>query len=196
MATSFSHFISLEFDIHSDDYQIFLSKVKGIQNLLGDVSGIGKAVKQESLHITLAVLHVAEEELPGLIEKIRKVWEEYMDNLGNPSKILVSFKGISFKDQGSIWTKMELGKEVIMVLRQMIEAVIGEFLTDLRFECHMTLFRSSEMSEELKQAIEGSASKINLGSATIKKISLRPRKVGKIEEPVLILTFGDEETAE
>ena len=67
---------------------------------------------------------------------------------------------------------------------------------DLRFECHMTLFRSSEMSEELKQAIEGSASKINLGSATIKKISLRPRKVGKIEEPVLILTFGDEETVE
>ena len=79
LGESFSHFISVEFDSQSVDYQMFKVKVKGMQDLLGDVAGIGKPVKPESLHITLAVLHVAEEEVPGLVEKTKSIWEEYVD---------------------------------------------------------------------------------------------------------------------
>jgi 2'-5' RNA ligase len=189
---SFSHFISVEFDSQSMDYQMFKVKVKGMQDLLGDVAGIGKPVKPESLHITLAVLHVAEEEVPGLMEKTRRIWEEYVDLLGSPSNMVLSFKGIGFGDHGSIWIKMELGKEAILVLREMIEAGLGEHLTDLRFESHLTVFTSSLISEDVKQGIRGSASKINLGCATIRKISLRPRKVGKeLPKPILTLPFAD-----
>jgi 2'-5' RNA ligase len=110
---------------------------------------------------------------------------------------VLSFKGITFGDQGSIWIKMELGKEVILVLREMIEAGLGEHLTDLRFESHLTIFRSSEISEEVQQGIRGSASKINLGCATIRKVSLRARKVGKDKpEPILSLPFADTTLAE
>ena len=74
----------------------------------------------------------------------------------------------------------------------MIEAGLGEHLTDLRFESHLTIFRSSEISEEVQQGIRGSASKINLGCATIRKISLRPRKIGKeLPKPILTLPFAD-----
>jgi hypothetical protein len=72
LGESFSHFISVEFDRQSLDYQMFTTKVKGMQDLLGDVAEIGKPVKPESLHITLAVLHMAEEEVPGLMEKTRE----------------------------------------------------------------------------------------------------------------------------
>ena len=92
---------------------------------------------------------------------------------------------------------MELGKEVILVLREMIEAGLGEHLTDLRFESHLTVFRSSEISEEMKQGICGSASEINLGCATTRQISLRPRKIGKEKtEPILTLPFADTTIAE
>ena len=84
-----------------------------------------------------------------MIEKTKRIWEEYVDLLGSPSNLVLSFKGITFGDQGSIWIKMELGKEVILVLREMIEAGLGEHLTDLRFESHLTVFRSSEISEEV-----------------------------------------------
>jgi hypothetical protein len=123
--------------------------------------------------------------------------EEYVDLLGSPSNLVLTFKGIPFGDQGSIWIKMELGKEVILVLREMIEAGLGEHLTDLRFESHLTIFRSSEISEEVQQGIRGSASKINLGCATIRKVSLRARKVGKDKpEPILSLPFADTTIAE
>jgi 2'-5' RNA ligase len=187
---TFSHFISVEFDRQSLDFQMFTTKVKGMQDLLGDVAEIGKPVKQESLHITLAVLHMTEEEVPGLMEKTRRIWEEFVDLMGSPNNLVLSFKGLAFGDYGTIWIKMELGKEAIMILREMIESGLGENLTDLRFEPHLTVFKSSQISEDVQQGIRGSASKMNLGCATIRKISLRPRKVGKeLPEPILVLPF-------
>jgi 2'-5' RNA ligase len=185
---TFSHFLSVEFDRQSLDFQMFTTKVKGMQDLLGDVAEIGKPVKQESLHITLAVLHMTEEEVPGLMEKTRRIWEEFVDLMGSPNNLVLSFKGLAFGDYGTIWIKMELGKEAIMILREMIESGLGENLTDLRFEPHLTVFKSSQISEDVQQGIRGSASKMNLGCATIRKISLRPRKVGKeLPEPILVL---------
>ena len=133
---------------------------------------------------------MTEEEAPGLMERTRKIWEEFVDLMGSPNNLVLSFKGLAFGDYGTIWIKMELGKEAIMILREMIESGLGENLTDLRFEPHLTVFKSSQISEDVQQGIRGSASKMNLGCATIRKISLRPRKVGKeLPEPILVLPF-------
>ena len=132
---------------------------------------------------------MTEEEAPGLMERTRKIWEEFVDIMGSPSNLVLSFKGLAFRDS-TIWIKMELGKESIMILREMIESGLGENLTDLRFEPHLTVFKSSQISEDVQQGISGSASKINLGCATIRKISLRPRKTGKeLPEPIMVLPF-------
>jgi 2'-5' RNA ligase len=186
----FSHFLSVEFDRQSLDFQKFTTKVKGMQDLWGDVPEIGKPVKQESLHITLAVMHMTEEEVPELMERTKKIWQEFVDIMGSPNNLVLSFKGLAFGDHGTIWVRMELGKEAIMILREMIESGLGENLTDLRFEPHLTVFKSSQISEDIQQGIRGSVSKMNLGCATIRKISLRQRKVGKeLNEPILVLPF-------
>ena len=92
---------------------------------------------------------------------------------------------------------MELGKEVMEMLREMLLGEIGEYLTDMRFETHLTIFRSSEFSEELKKGISGSASRINLGCTAIRKVSLRPRKTGKtLPEPVLTFSLEESSAAE
>ena len=189
---TFSHFLSLEFDNESEDFQQFREKVKDLQGKLGEVQGMGKPCKGESLHLTLAVLHVVEEEIPSLMEKIRETWEKFLDMLGMPSNLVLSFKGLEFGDRGSVWIRMNLGTEVIMVLRELIEANLGQWLTDLRFSSRITIFRSSEISDEKKRGLRGTAKEINLGCATVRKLSLRPRKVGKEKrEPVLQVPFAE-----
>ena len=72
----------------------------------------------------------------------------------------------------------------------MIEDQLGGNLTDLNFQAHLTIFKSSKLSEEVQEGIQASTSGINLGCSTIRKISLRPRKVGKeTPKPVLVLQF-------
>ena len=86
---------------------------------------------------------------------------------------------------------MNMGTEVMLVLRELLEDSIGQWLTDLRFSSHLTVFRSSELTEDQKQGLKGTASEINLGCATVRKLSLRPRKVGKEKrEPTLLLPFA------
>ena len=61
----------------------------------------------------------------------------------------------------------------------------------------MTVFRSSIISDELKQGLKGSASLLNLGCVNVKKISIRSRKIGKtLSEPIVSLAFREEESAE
>jgi len=92
-----------------------------------DTPGIGKAVKGDALHITLGVLHLAEEEVQGVTDTLR----------------------------------------------------------------------SSEFSEDLRNGISGSASRINLGCTAIRQMSLRPRKTGKVlPEPVLTLSMEEGNAAE
>ena len=196
IGNEFSHFISAEFDKECEEFEMFAVKVKGMQNILGNITGMGKPVKPHSLHVTLAVLHVETEEVAGLIEETKKVWEEYVSLIGYDC-LALSFKGITFGDNGTIFIKMELGKDVMMMLREMLESKIGKFLTDLRFEPHLTVFRSSIISDELKQGLKGSASLLNLGCVNVKKISIRSRKIGKtLSEPVVSLAFREEESAE
>ena len=196
MGESFTHFLSVEFDHHSKDYHTFTTKVKAMQELLGDVPEVGKPVKSKALHLTIGVLHAAEEEIPDLIEKTKRVWDEFVDILGSPSNLILSFKGLGFGSGsesgnfGTIWVKLGLGEKAILVLREMIEDQLGGNLTDLNFQAHLTIFKSSKLSEEVQQGIQASTSGINLGCSTIRKISLRPRKVGKeMPKPVLVLQF-------
>ena len=197
LGETFSHFFSAEFDNESEVHLKFRTKLKGLQNLLMDIPGIGKAVKGDALHITLGVLHLAKEEVHGVTDTLKKIWEQYMDILGAPKRLALSFRGIEFGDRGSIWVKMELGKEAMEMFREMLVEEVGEYVTDMRFETHLTIFRSSEFSEDLKDGISGSASRINLGCTAIRQMSLRPKKTGKtLPEPVLTLSMEEGDEAE
>ena len=192
IGSEFTHFISAEFHKECEEFEMFATKMKGMQNILENIDGMGKPVKPQSLHVTLAVLHVEDEEVEGLVEETKRVWEEFVNLIGYEC-LALSFKGITFGDKGTIFTKMELGKDVMMMLREMLESRVGKFLTDLRFEPHLTVFRSSTISDELRQGLKGSASLLNLGCVNVKKISIRSKKIGKtLAEPIISLAFREE----
>ena len=96
----FSHFVALEFSKTSEIYELFISRVKEMQDCIKGIEGVGKMVKAHSLHLTIGVLRATEEEIPELTDRIVEVWSEYISMLGEPSSLAESFQGISFGDRG------------------------------------------------------------------------------------------------
>ena len=85
---------------------------------------------------------------------------------------------------------MLMGREAVTVLRELLAAKtgVGHYLTDLRFATHLTVVRSSELTEDMKSGIKAAIGAVQPCVASIKSLSIRPRKVDKIlPEPVLVL---------
>ena len=65
---------------------------------------------------------------------------------------------------------------------------MGNYLTDLRISTHLTIVRSSDLTEEMKSGIKAAIGAVQPCVASIKSLSIRPRKVDKnLSEPVLTL---------
>ena len=71
-----THFMSIEVrGIQS------ISKIKTLQKDLGSIEGIGKACKEETLHVTMAVLNVEENEEEEMKRKFSVLGDMYQDIL-------------------------------------------------------------------------------------------------------------------
>ena len=184
----FSHFVALEFNRESENHELFVARIKEIQDRIKVIPGVGKMVKSHSLHLTIGVLKASQEEIPGLTDAIIEVWNEWTAMMGEPSCLAASFKGISYGDHGCVWMDMTMGHEAVTVLREMLagKTGVGNLLTDLRFSTHLTIVRSSNLDEEMKSGIKAAIGVVQPCIASIKSLSIRPRKVDKVlPDPVL-----------
>ena len=91
-----------------------------MQEQMGQEPGIGKATKGKCLHLTLAVL----------------------------KGFLITCGSIRFMDHNVLVLEIELGKEVCMMLRHLIEIELEPWLADLRFSPHMSIFTNSSVAEK------------------------------------------------
>ena len=184
----FSHFVALEFNSESANHELFLARIKEIQDRIKVIPGVGKMVKGHSLHLTIGILRATPDEIPGLTDAIIEVWNEWTTMMGEPSCLAASFKGISYGDHGCVWMDMTMGNEAVTVLREMLadKKGVGNLLTDLRFTTHLTIVRSSSLDDEMKSGIKAAIGVIQPCIAYIKSLSIRPRKVDKVlPDPVL-----------
>ena len=191
----FSHFVSLDFNSESPNHELFLARIKEIQDRIRGIQGIGKMVKGSALHITVGVLRATPEEIPALTDAIIEVWDEWLSMMGNPSCLAASFKGLSYGDLGCVWLEMTMAKEAVTVLREMMadKKGVGNLLTDLRFTTHLTIARSSTLDDEMKSGIRAAIGAIQPCVASIKSLSIRPRKVDKvIPDPILSINMEKE----
>ena len=123
-----------------------------MQEQMGQVPGIGKATKGKALHITLAVLKVPSGDIETVKDKIKKAVEAFKDMMESDSGFLITCGSTRFLDHSVIALEIELGKEVCMMLRHLIEIELGPWLADLRFSPHITIFTNSSVAElERKQ---------------------------------------------
>ena len=75
----------------------------------------------------------------------------------------------------------------------MIDDSLEAFLTDLRFNAHLTVFRKNELEDTEKAQIVASMREYKLPSLVIKKCTLRERKTGSvIKDPLVQPEFSAE----
>ena len=186
----FTHFLSLE--MKSDKLLTeFEGKLKELQNDLKHTLDTGIPTKLESLHVTMGTLRIHEVELEEVSKRIKNAVENYVDMLNATNGLVVSFRGIEFGDYGVIWTKMKLGSNSAQVLRKLLEEEVGDYLTDYRFQPHVTIYRKCISSAEMRQRVQTTVKEVNLGCVNLEVATLRKRKEGSdIKEPLWTLPLG------
>ena len=89
---------------------------------------------------------------PGEIEtvksKTKKAVEAFMDMTESDTGFLITCGSIRFMDHNVLALEIELGKEVCMMLRHLIEIELEPWLADLRFSPHMSIFTNSSVAEK------------------------------------------------
>ena len=101
---------------------------------------------------------------------------------------MCNFKGTDLGDGDSsaIFIKVDLGKEILNILWGILEDEMVEYMTDLWFQPHVTLFTQSDLTPARRAKLFKTASSELVSAVTVGALTLRERKVaGRLsKEPV------------
>ena len=86
------------------------------------------------------MLNLLEDEIEEAEMKFKKVGQKFSD-LTSPGSFLVNMKGLEMGDGSQVlFAKVYLGREMLEILRGLLEDELGDKITDMRFTPHVTLF--------------------------------------------------------
>jgi 2'-5' RNA ligase len=185
----FTHFVSVELENEAT-----FKRIGEFQENLNCIPGIGEKMKLEKMHITIAVCAIAESEYPQARAKIRKVADRFSDILVGKQGYMVTMNRIGFGDHNVVWMELAIGKELTITLRELIEDEMPEFLTDMRFHPHISIFKRSSLTDKARTQLMESTGHARLGPLVAHGLTLRLRKVkGMNLEPDVSVTFKSNE---
>ena len=82
---------------------------------------------------------------------------------------------------------MNVGGQAIKMFREMLEDKFSEYLTDLRFHAHLTVYKGIEATDEMKERFRASAASTTLTPINLVVATLRERKTkGQDLKPPLV----------
>ena len=89
-------------------------------------------------------------------------------------------------DSRAIFIKVLLGSEILSILRGILEDELMEFVTDLRFYPHVTLFTKSDLTPEKEMKFLKTGNPSLISAVSVRAMSFRERKTAALEgnEPV------------
>ena len=86
-------------------------------------------------------------------QKFHRIGEKFTDVTG-AGPFLINFRGLEMGDGSeTLFMKVHLGREIMEVLRSIIEDELMGQLTDLRFCPHVTLFGGCTLSPDKKAGL-------------------------------------------
>ena len=125
--------------------------IKAFQDKLGDVPGIGKKKNKRKMHITLGVFNILEDEVEEAEMKFKRVGEKFTDST-SPGSFLLNLKGLKMGDGSQVlFVKVQLGREILEILRGLLEDEMGDKITDMRFSPHVTIFDECSLTPETRE---------------------------------------------
>jgi 2'-5' RNA ligase len=183
VGSEFTHFVSVELE-----NELTFRRIEEFQEDLKCIPGIGEKMKLEKMHITLAVMAIEESEHKQVREKFQKVADRFSDLLLGRNGYMITMSRLGFGDHGVVWMELGVGKELTNTLREFVEDEMGEYLTDLRFSPHISIFKRSSLSDREKEQLMENTTR--LGPLVAHGITLRLRKVKGMDlKPDVFVTF-------
>ena len=90
---------------------------------------------------------------------------------------------MKFVDHGSVVLPVQVGKELLHVFRDLINENFAEFIVDVRFIPHISIFRKNTMDDMSKEQLGQSLNRHNTGTLVCEKITLRAIKTTENKSP-------------
>ena len=115
--------------------------------------GIGRKKNPRKMHITLGVFNILEEEVEEAEMKFRRVGEKFTD-LTSPGSFLLNLKGLEMGDGSQVlFVKVNMGREILEILRGLLEDELGDKITVMRFAPHVTIFDECSLTQETRENV-------------------------------------------
>ena len=106
IGSEFTHFVSVELENEAT-----FKRIEEFQEDLKCIPRIGEKRKLEKMHITIAVIAVAESEHKQVREKFQKVADRFSDLLLGRNGYMLTMSRLGFGDHGVVWMELAVGKE-------------------------------------------------------------------------------------
>ena len=180
----FTHFISLS--IGNQEEQ--LKGIEKFQNMLQNIQGIGEKKSLKKMHVTMMTLNATQEELAALEFGFKLAGDRYSDVTGE-GPFIIGFRGLEQGDgEGHpIFMKVELGVEILNILRGILEDELHGHLTDPRFLPHSEIYGRCNLSSDQRNKLFKTADQEIMKPVSIHQMTLRQRKTGG-EQPMEPIT--------
>ena len=158
-----------------------------LQDKLGEIQGIGRKKNLKKLHITLMTLKVNPEEREAVESSFTKVGEKFSEITGKGG-FLLGLKGLEVGDGElpPVFIRIELGLEILSILRGLLLDELHAFNTDSRFTPHVTLFGECSLEPVKRNELFKTADQIPTQAISVKSMSLRQRKSQQSEQEPLV----------
>ena len=168
LGAEFSHFVSLS--IGEDDEQ--LKSIKKLQDKLVEIPGVGSKKNPSKFHITLMTLKVNPEEKEAVETSFKKVGEKFTEITGEGG-FLVGFRGLEVGDgeHPPVFIKVELGLEILSILRGLLLDELHVLNTDPRFTPHVTLFGEYTLGPVRRNELFKKADQIPAPAISVKSMT-------------------------
>ena len=121
-------------------------------------------------------MNVKPGEITEVSQKTLKAIERFKDMMSSSDGFLLTCNLVKFLDTGSLALGIDVGKELCIMARHLIEEELSQYLTDLRFSPHLTLFTGNKMGEKERNQLAESLTHVRTSAFSCDNITLRSKK--------------------
>ena len=83
---------------------------------------------------------------------------------------MITCCGVRFFDYGGVVLPVQVGKELLHVLRDLLSENFSEYLTDIRFVPHISIYRKNTMNDVTKEQLGQSLEEFNTGTLICERV--------------------------
>ena len=150
----------------------------------------GRTKNPKKMHITLGCINITEDEVEEAETKFKRIGEKFTD-MTSPGSFLLNLRGLEMGDGSEVlFVEVQLGKEILEILRGLIEDELGDKLTDLRFSPHITIYGDFSLTPEMRDNLFKTAEAIVGPTISVSSMSLRERLQQKELANLRVVTYA------